>query len=95
MFTKDIYQKLINPSATDTQMLKIRASRPAWQEVSVYLSLVLYGSTAILDIVYFAYTLRGSLFVVLLFAIYWKKLPQKEDLGNAAHCLYRVSLDPL
>jgi len=37
----------------------------------------MYGSTRILDIVYFAYSLRGSLFVVLLFGIYWKKTSQK------------------
>ncbi|MDY0091524.1 MAG: sodium:solute symporter family protein [Candidatus Vecturithrix sp.] len=78
MFTKDIYQKLINPSATDTQMLKIsRLTTGLAGGICILLSLVLYGSTAILDIVYFAYTLRGSLFVVLLFAIYWKKTSTK------------------
>jgi SSS family solute:Na+ symporter len=31
----------------------------------------------VLDIVYFAYSLRGSLFVIVLLGIYWKKTSQK------------------
>jgi SSS family solute:Na+ symporter len=37
----------------------------------------MYGSTRILDMVYFAYTLRGAIFVVLLLGIYWKKTSEK------------------
>ncbi|HEY8462984.1 MAG TPA: hypothetical protein VIM29_03030, partial [Bacillota bacterium] len=42
---------------------------------------LMYGNTRVLDIVYFAYTIRGSLFVVLLFGIYWKKACGKGAIG--------------
>lgn len=73
MATKDIYQKLINPKADDKQMLKVsRLTTGLAGVICIILSLIMYGSTRILDIVYFAYTLRGAIFVVLLFGIYWK-----------------------
>lgn len=36
------------------------------------------GTATILDIVYFAYSLRGSLFAVLLLGIYWEKMNPKS-----------------
>ena len=41
------------------------------------IAILLYGSTRVLDIVYFAYSLRGAIFVVLLLGIYWKKTSSK------------------
>jgi SSS family solute:Na+ symporter len=74
MFTRDIYRKLFNPSAADEHLLNMsRMATGLAGVVCILLALLLYGGSTILDIVYFAYTLRGSLFVVLLFAIYWKK----------------------
>lgn len=36
-----------------------------------------FGNTStILDLVYFAYSIRGSLFIILLLGIYWKKISQ-------------------
>ena len=78
MFTKDIYQRWLRPDASDKQLLFIsRLSTGIAGILCVTLSLVLYGSTMILDMVYFAYTIRGALFVVLLFAIYWNKTSPK------------------
>jgi SSS family solute:Na+ symporter len=78
MFTKDIYQKIIRPDATDGKVLFMsRMSTGISGAICIILALFMYGSTRILDMVYFAYTLRGSLFVVLLFAIYWKRTSPK------------------
>ena len=41
--------------------------------VCILLAVLLSSKTTILDIVYFAYSLRGSLFVVLLLGIFWKR----------------------
>jgi SSS family solute:Na+ symporter len=73
MFTKDMYQRILKPEATDRQvMLVSRVSTGLAGIVCILLAILMYGSTRVLDIVYFAYTIRGSLFVVILLAIYWK-----------------------
>ena len=45
--------------------------------VCILLAIMLSSTTTILDIVYFAYSLRGSLFVVLLLGIFWKRMDRK------------------
>ncbi len=78
MITKDIYQRKLRPNATDAQVLKMsRITTAIAGVVCTVLALLMYGSTRVLDIVYFAYSIRGSLFVVLLFGIYWKKTSSK------------------
>lgn len=78
MITKDIYQRIIKPQATDKEVLKMSRLMTGLAGVTcIILAILLYGGTRILDIVYFAYTIRGSLFVVLLFGIYWKKTTPK------------------
>jgi SSS family solute:Na+ symporter len=78
MFTKDIYQRILRPDAPDKKVLFMsRLSTGISGGLCIILALLMYGSTRILDMVYFAYTLRGSLFVVLLFAIYWKRTSPK------------------
>jgi len=78
MITKDIYQRVLKPDATDRQVLFMsRLMTGLAGVICIILALVMYGSTKILDMVYFAYTIRGSLFVVLLFGIYWRKTTPK------------------
>lgn len=78
MITKDIYQKVIKPEATDQEVLKIsRITTAAAGVICTFVAIAMYGTTRILDIVYFAYSIRGALFVVLLFGIYWGKTSQK------------------
>lgn len=78
MVTKDIYQRIFKPEATDKQVLFVsRLTTGIAGVICMFLAIALYSSSRILDMVYFAYTLRGSLFVVLLFGIYWKKTSQK------------------
>jgi SSS family solute:Na+ symporter len=74
MITKDIYQRILKPKATDYEVLYMsRLITGIAGIISILLAILFYGSTKILDMVYFAYTIRGSLFVVLLFGIYWRK----------------------
>ncbi|MCG8500467.1 MAG: sodium:solute symporter family protein [Firmicutes bacterium] len=78
MITKDIYQRIMRPNATDRQVLFVsRLTTGAAGIICTFLALLMYGSTRILDMIYFAYTIRGSLFVVLLFGIYGKVTSQK------------------
>lgn len=78
MVTKDIYQRVFRRDATDEQILFVsRLTTGAAGLICMFLAIVMYGSTRILDMVYFAYTLRGAIFVVLLFGIYWIKTSQK------------------
>jgi len=77
MITKDIYQRIFKPEASDKEVLFVSRMTTGLAGIAcIFIALGMYGSTRILDIVYFAYSLRGSLFVVLLFGIYWKKTSQ-------------------
>jgi SSS family solute:Na+ symporter len=77
MLTKDIYQRVLRPKATDAQVLRMsRITTAAAGILCMVTAIILYDSTRLLDIVYFAYTLRGSLFVVLFLGIYWKGTSQ-------------------
>ncbi len=81
MITKDIYQRKFKPEATDKEILLVsRITTGISGVICMAIALVMYGSSTILDMVYFAYTLRGSLFVVLLFGIYWKHTSKKGSI---------------
>jgi SSS family solute:Na+ symporter len=79
MITKDLYQGVLRPAASDKQVL-------FWSRVTTAISGVLCSGLAVffnasgirvLDIVYFAYSMRGALFVVVLLGIYYKKTSEK------------------
>jgi SSS family solute:Na+ symporter len=71
MVTKDIYQRVLRPDATDRQLF--RFSRLATAAAGVCtIAIAMLPDVRILDLVYFAYTLRGSIFVIILFGIYWR-----------------------
>ncbi|MDR1804563.1 MAG: sodium:solute symporter family protein, partial [Treponema sp.] len=74
MITKDIYQRILRPNATDAQVLRMsRITTAVAGLLCIITAIILYDSSRLLDIVYFAYTLRGCMFVVLLLGIYWKR----------------------
>ncbi|WP_028307862.1 sodium:solute symporter family protein [Desulfitibacter alkalitolerans] len=78
MITKDIYQRRLKPAASDKEILLIsRITTGVAGVCCIFLAIALYGTTMILDMVFFAYTIRGSLFVVLLYGIYWRRTTQK------------------
>jgi len=73
MFTKDIYQRRIKPDATDAEITKnARIGTAVSGVLCCLLAIALVKSSAVLDLVYAAYTLRGVLFIVILFGMYWK-----------------------
>jgi len=79
MITKDIYQRIIKPNATDKQvLLTSRITTGISGLICMLLALAMYGNTKMLDLVYFAYSLRGALFVVLLLGIYWRRTTQRS-----------------
>lgn len=74
MLTKDIYQRKLKTQADDREVLLVsRIITGLAGVICMAIAIAMYGSTRILDLVYFAYTIRGSLFVVLLFGIYWRR----------------------
>ena len=74
LFTRDIYCNIIKKNAGEAEVLRIsRGATITAGVVCILLALAFYDSTAILDIVYFAYSIRGSIFIVLLLGIYWHK----------------------
>lgn len=73
MLTRDIYQRILHPEASDQQVLKMsRITTAASGIICCIGAILLVNASAILDIVYAAYSLRGALFVVVLLGIYWK-----------------------
>ena len=78
MLTQDIYRRMFRPTASDREILVMaRLTTGLAGILCMVLAIFLYEGTKILDMIYFAYTLRGSLFVVLLFGIYWQKTTQR------------------
>lgn len=79
MLTKDIYQGVIKPDATDKQVLNMSRITTAVSGIICCVVAIFLNSSGIrvLDIVYFAYSMRGALFVVVLLGIYYKKTSQK------------------
>ena len=83
MLTKDIYQRVFKPSATDAQVLRMsRITTAVAGIICMIIAIALYDSARLLDIVYFAYTLRGSMFVVLLLGIYWKRTSESGAISG-------------
>ncbi len=76
MVTKDIYQRVLKPDATDKQIMFTSRTLTAIAGV-LTIVIAMIPNIKILDMVYFAYTMRGSIFVIILFAIYWNKTSQK------------------
>ena len=73
MFTKDLYQKYINPDAPDKKVVFISRVATACAGIGCILLAIALNGSKVLDIVYLAYTFRGALFIILLYGIYWGK----------------------
>lgn len=73
LFTKDIYQ-YFHKDVPDKKVLKISKISTLFSGViCIVIAIVMYDSTMLLDIVYFAYSIRGSIFVILAMGIFWKR----------------------
>lgn len=79
LFARDIYlQGKRGEQTDDREILKVSRGMTFTAGVlCIFLALVFYDSQRLLDLVYFAYSIRGSLFIVLLLGIYWKRTSEK------------------
>ncbi|MDR0906126.1 MAG: sodium:solute symporter family protein [Oscillospiraceae bacterium] len=78
MVTKDIYQRVLNPNASDKQVLFMsRVTTAISGIICAVAAIALVNLSKVLDVVYAAYSLRGALFIVVLLGIYWKKASEK------------------
>jgi len=80
LFTRDIYQetKFYKKNSGDQRLLLVaRAATFVGGSICILLAVLLGKTSTILDLVYFAYSLRGSMFIILLLGIFWKELVPK------------------
>jgi len=79
LITKDIYQGVLRPDASDRNIMKVSRITTALSGLLCAGVAIALNSSGIrvLDIVYFAYSMRGALFVILLLGIYYKKTSEK------------------
>ena len=74
LLTKDFYQVKIRPNASDKNVLMASKITTAVSGVICCLgAIALVDNNSVLDIVYSAYSIRGALFIVLIFGFFWKK----------------------
>ena len=78
MLTKDLYQARLRPGASDKQVMTISRITTALSGVICCIGAIgLVNQNNVLDIVYSAYSLRGALFIVIIFGFFWKKATPK------------------
>ena len=83
MFTKDIYQGILKKDASDKEVLRMGRVTTAISGVICCVgAIALVNASAVLDLVYAAYSLRGAIFVVVLFGIYTKFASQKAAIWS-------------
>lgn len=86
MLTKDLYQVRFNRNATEKELLRTSRLTTAFSGIVCCLgAILLVDSNNVLDIVYSAYSLRGALFVILIYGFMWKKANSK------AACISMIS----
>lgn len=83
MFTKDIYQGVLKKDASDKEVLFMgRLTTAISGIICCVAAMALVNASAVLDLVYAAYSLRGALFVVVLFGIYTKFASSKAAIWS-------------
>ena len=83
MFTKDIYQGVLKKDASDKQVLFMgRLTTAISGIICCVAAMALVNASAILDLVYAAYSLRGAIFIIILFGIYTKFASQRAAIWS-------------
>lgn len=78
LLTKDFYQVKINNKATDKDVLRVSRITTAVAGIICCIgAITLVENNNVLDLVYSAYSIRGALFIVLIFGFFWKKATSK------------------
>ena len=81
LITRDLYCEYHSGKRVVSDKTLFRVSKLTTFAVGttcILFAVLLSGSTTVLDIVYFAYSLRGSLFIVLILGIFWKRMSQRS-----------------
>jgi SSS family solute:Na+ symporter len=84
LFTRDIYQEFASKKGecSDKHMLMVsRTATFVGGSICIVVAVFLGKTSTILDLVYFAYSLRGSMFIILLLGILWKRLVPKAAIA--------------
>ena len=74
IFERDIFERNKSDLDNEKKLIVSRIATTIAGLITIVLAIVLYNMQKVLDIVYFAYSLRGSMFVVLILGILWKKV---------------------
>lgn len=79
MLTRDLYQTGRHKDSDEQKLMRVSRVTTAISGFICCGAAIFFNSTGIrvLDLVYFAYSMRGSLFVIILLGIYWKKTSEK------------------
>ena len=78
LITKDYYQVKVNPRADDRDILRVSKITTALSGVVCCIgAIALVEKNNVLDLVYAAYSIRGALFIVLIFGFFWNKANEK------------------
>jgi len=78
MVTKDLYQRVLKPNATDKEVLFMSRVTTALSGVICCVgAIAIVNMSSVLELVYAAYSLRGAIFIIVLYGIYWKLASQK------------------
>lgn len=74
LLTKDFYQVKVNPNASDKDVMRTSKITTAVSGIICCIgAIALVENNNVLDLVYSAYSIRGALFIVLVFGFFWKK----------------------
>lgn len=80
IFSRDIWGEFktsVRMSGQDDKVLGVsRTATFVAGTLCILTAVAFKNSSTILDLVYFAYSIRGSLFIILLLGIYWKRISQ-------------------
>ncbi len=83
MFTKDIYQEVLKKDASDKEVLFMaRITTCIAGIICCVGAIALVNASAVLDLVYAAYSLRGAIFIIVLFGIYTKFASSKASIWS-------------
>lgn len=78
LLTKDFYQVKIKPDADDRDVLRVSKITTAVSGLICCAgAIALVENNNVLDLVYSAYSIRGALFIALIFGFFWKKATSK------------------
>ncbi len=80
LFTRDIYQetKWYKNNSSDKKLLRVsRIATLIGGLICIGASLLFAKSSTILDMIYFGYSLRAGLFIILILGVLWKKTSPK------------------